>query len=393
MRHRTAARLAWGLWALSIVLAAVHVTLVILARHVHAAPGFGFPGSHAVLAAVFASVGVVVASRQPSNPFGWIFLAVGADFGVLGVALGYALVGLLSPHAPLPGAVIGAWLNTWLWFPAVIAVTTLVFQLFPDGRFLSPRWRRLGWITAIVAIVASIALALKPGPLEHFATANPFGINSPIVVNAAGVGFMLVNLAIIASVASLVVRYRRTNHVAREQIKWLAYAGVVAAVLIPVGDVFSTRFKIVDALILLAVLFIPIAMGIAVLRYRLYDIDRIISRTLSYAFLTGALGGMFALVVLVPTAAIGSGKTPGWLVAIATLVAFGLFRPLRRRFQNTVDHRFNRSRYDAIRTVESFSARLRDQVDLETLRDELTAIVGQTMQPSHVTLWLRPEET
>jgi hypothetical protein len=390
MTGRTARRLAWAAWSAALVLAAAHVALVVLARHVRASPGFGFPGFDAVLTVTFATIGATVASRQPSNPIGWIFVAVGLESGVQGVGLGYALNGILGPHAPWPGAAIGAWVNAWLWFPAIMVVTTLVFQLFPNGHVLSPRWRPLAWASGVLTILVSAGLALTPGPLENFAKiANPFGIDSPVVGVLGGAGFLAANIAIVLSAVTLVIRYRRAAHTEREQIKWIGYAGAVAAIVVPVGDFFS-QHKPVDVLIILAILFVPIAIGIAITRYRLYDIDRIISRTVSYAIVTGLLvGGYVAMVVVFNQASRPITGRSDIAVAASTLIVAALFVPLRRRVQNTVDRRFNRHRYDAANTIETFSVRLRDEVDIDTLTGELRDIVSRTMQPAHVSLWVK----
>jgi len=387
-RARAVAR---ALFAVSLALAASEVVLVALARHVRASPGFGFPGFGAVLTVVFASVGYVVASRQPSNPIGWIFVAVGVESGVQGAGLGYALNGILGPHTPWPGAAVGAWLNAWFWFPSIALVGTLVLQLFPNGRLLSYRWRPLAWASVGVTAIASAGLALTPGPLENFAKVdNPFGVHSPVIA-IANVGFVVSNLFIVLSAATLVVRYRRVRSAEREQIKWLAYAGVIAAVVLPAGDFWgANRYKPVDVLIILSVLFLPISIGIAVLRYRLYDIDRIISRTVSYAFVTACLVGAYVgLVVVFDEATRPLTGRSDLAVAASTLIVAALFVPIRRRVQSAVDRRFNRHRYDAAQTIEAFSARLRDEIDIHTLAAEIRDVVGRTMQPQHVSIWLR----
>jgi hypothetical protein len=385
-------RLAFSLWTISVVLAAGQVALFVQARHVKASPGFGFRGFDTILTVVFASVGAVVASRQPSNPIGWILSGVGVESAVQGFGYGYALNGILGPHAPWPGAVVGAWLNAWLWFPAILLVSALVFQLFPTGTFLSPRWRRVAWVTVGVMTVASAGLAATPGPLENFGNIqNPFALHSHAVASIGNGGFIASNLFIILGAAALVVRYRRAATTEREQIKWLAFAGTVAAVVLPLGDFFgANRYKAADFIIILSILFIPISIGIAILRYRLYDIDRIISRTVSYAIVTGLLvGGYIGLVVVFDQALRPVTGRSDAAVAVSTLIVAALFVPLRRRVQSAVDRRFNRHRYDAARTIEHFTARLRDQVDVGTLTDEIQAVVTQTMAPQHVSVWLR----
>jgi hypothetical protein len=384
------------MWTFSTALAASQLMLFVLARHVKASPGFGFRGFDTILTVVFASVGAIVASRKPSNPIGWILSAVGVESAVQGFGYAYALNGILGPHAPWPGAVLGAWLNAWLWFPAILLVSALVFQLFPSGRFLSPRWRRTAWGTVVVMTVASAGLALTPGPLENFGNVrNPFAVQSPAVTAVGNVGFIASNIFIVIGAAALVVRYRRAGTVEREQIKWLAYAGAVAAVVLPIGDLIGdpNRSKYVDVLIIGAILFIPISIGIAVLRYRLYDIDRIISRTVSYAIVTGLLVGAYiGLVISFDEATRTITGRSDIAVAASTLIVAALFIPLRRRVQAVVDRRFNRHRYDAVRTIDAFTSRLRDQVDIGTLTEDIQAVVTETMAPANVWVWLRREE-
>jgi hypothetical protein len=393
-------RLAWVLWSSTIVLAAAQVALLVMARHVRASPGFGFPGFLAILAIVFGTVGAVVASRQPRNAIGWIFVGVGLLAGIQGVGFAYALNGILGPRAPWPAAAVGAWLNAWIWFPAVMVGTAFVFMLFPNGRLLSRRWRTAGWIAGAVIAVTSALIALTPGPLENFeSTTNPFAVQSNAVRSLAELGFTVVNLVVLLGIGALVVRYRRSDRTGREQIKWIAYAGAVAAVALPAGDLIvgvgaDARHvglvKIADVLVILSFVFVPISIGIAILRYRLYDIDRIISRTVSYALVTGILVGAYiGLVVLFQQATRPLTGSSDLAVAASTLIVAAAFVPLRRRVQNAVDHRFNRARYDAAQTIEAFSSRLRGQVDLESLREDITGVVARTMQPDHVFLWLR----
>jgi hypothetical protein len=244
--------------------------------------------------------------------------------------------------------------------------------------------------------VASAGLALTPGPLENFGNVrNPFAVQSPAVTAVGNVGFIASNIFIVIGAAALVVRYRRAGTVEREQIKWLAYAGAVAAVVLPIGDLIGdpNRSKYVDVLIIGAILFIPISIGIAVLRYRLYDIDRIISRTVSYAIVTGLLVGAYiGLVISFDEATRTITGRSDIAVAASTLIVAALFIPLRRRVQAVVDRRFNRHRYDAVRTIDAFTSRLRDQVDIGTLTEDIQAVVTETMAPANVWVWLRREE-
>jgi len=384
-------KLAWAVWATTMALVPVQVTLLIVGRDTKAIGGFGFPGFTAILPTIIGSIGVVIATRQPRNAIGWIFLADGLLFSAQGTGYAYAKYGLLGPHAPLPAAAYGAWMNAWFWIPAVVTLATIVLFVFPNGALPSARWRWTIWWTAIAVPIASTFMAFAPGPLDNFPLAkNPLPVHNKTFSEVGSAAFLSLNLMIVVAAASLVVRYRRAGTTEREQIKWLAYAGLIAAVVLPFGDFYGSKYKPVDVLIILSILFIPISIGIAVTRYRLYDIDRIISRTVAYAVVSAILACVFILIVLAPTALIGSrSEAPSWLIATATLIVAMLFQRVRRRIQNGVDHRFNRARYDAARTIESFTARLRDEIDLDALQVEIGAVVRRTMQPSAVGVWLR----
>jgi hypothetical protein len=385
-------KLAWAIWAVTMALIPVQVTLLIVGRHTKAIGGFGFPGFASILPSVIGSIGVVLATRRSRNAIGWIFLGDGLLFAAQGAGYAYAKYGLLGPHTHWPAAVYGAWMNAWFWIPAVVTLATVVLLVFPDGALPSPRWRWTIWWIVLALPVACTFMAFASGPLDNFPLAkNPLGVHSSTLNRAGSIAFASLNVMIVVAAASLVVRYRRAGATEREQIKWLAYAGLINAIVLPIGDFFGAKYKTVDVLIILSILFIPIAIGIAVMRYRLYDIDRIISRTVSYAIVSALLAGIFILIVLAPTALIGSSShTPSWLVATATLVVALSFQRVRRRVQSGVDHRFNRARYDASRIIDAFAVRLRDEVDLRSLESELAAVVVRTMQPSQVGVWLAP---
>jgi hypothetical protein len=297
-----------------------------------------------------------------------------------------------------------AWVAHWIWWLLLSAVG-YVFLLFPDGRLLSRRWRPLAWLAGIGPATMAVGIALQPGPLEEFAVVrNPFGLEHledgglvGVLVNLLGVLAVLgVLLALVGAGASLVVRFRRTRGEQRQQLKWIAYAAALAAtaevtsiaVFLLVGPVPMA----VEVLVICALAAIPVAAGIAILKYRLYDIDRIINRTLVYGLLTALLGITYCGVVLVLGQLFGGIGTapPSWAVAGATLAVAALFQPARHRIQAAVDRRFNRRHYNAARTIEVFSARLRDEVDLDTLAAEVLSVVHQTMAPTTASLWLRP---
>jgi hypothetical protein len=294
-----------------------------------------------------------------------------------------------------------AWIAGWIWW-LLLGAVAYVFLLFPDGRLLSRRWLPLAWLAGFGPAIMAIRIALTPGPLEEFAVVrNPFGLAASELagdlLNLLGVlGVLGVLVALAGAGMSLVLRFRRTRGEQRLQLKWIAYAAALVATVqttsiaafLLVGPVSMA----VEVLVICALAAIPVAAGIAILKYRLYDIDRLINRTLVYGLLTALLATTYSVVVLVLGQLFGGIGTepPSWAVAGATLAVAGLFQPARRRIQAAVDRRFNRRHYDAARTIEVFSARLRDELDLDTLSAELLTVVHQTMEPTTAWLWLRP---
>jgi len=353
----------------------------------------------------FPMVGALIASRRPNNPIGWICLTVGFLFLLLGVSEYYSIYGVAKPGSvPFPIGV--AWLGNWLWMPAVGLFATYLFMLFPDGRLPSRRWRPLAWLSGAVIVVLSLGFGLAPGPVASLPRkiGNPFGLEGfPWLSDAANVSFPLLALCILASVVSLVLRYRRSRDEEREQIKWIAFAASVVGLLFLTGLVISLIYgskppswtRLLDTMTALSYTGVPIAVGFAVLKYRLYDIDIIINRTLVYVSLTLMLalvyfGGVTATQAIFRTLT-GQEQQPQLAIVVSTLVIAGLFNPLRRRIQSFIDRRFYRKKYDARKTLEGFSARLRDETNLGALSDELVGVVRETMQPVHASLWLRPD--
>jgi hypothetical protein len=357
------------------------------------------PGLNLALVLAFTAfmvVGAVIVAHRPDNPVGWIFSAIGllASTGVL--AMEYAEYALVTRPGSLPGAAVAAWFQWW-WLPMLGLILVFTLLLFPTGRLPSPRWRPVA-VTGAAGIVAAAVLSAVQPTLrlqnEDVTLRNPLGVAGvPDPEDGAlGAGlFVLLVACMLAAVVSVVLRFRRSRGVERQQLKWFTFA----AALLAVGQLLTTFLlpegELSDVLFGLTVAFVPIAAGMAMLRYRLYDIDRLINRTLVYGLLTGLLGlvyaaGAFAAGRLLDPA----GGESELAVALSTLVVAALFQPARRRIQAVVDRRFNRRKYDAARTIEAFSARLRDQVDLDTLSAELLAVADQTMQPTTVSLWLRP---
>jgi MFS family permease len=310
----------------------------------------------------------------------------------------------LDDGLDLPALAWAGWLNSLGFTLSYPLVGTFLLLLFPDGRLPSPRWRLVGWAAAGGIFLFSLGFALLPGPYyDYEGVENPLGIEAlePILGGAIILGGVTIGASTVASAVSLVVRWRRATGVARQQLKWISWAAImVGASFAVVAMTMATGYgeSVVNdvawtAGIAAIIAGLPVVTGIAILRHRLFDIDRIINRTLVYGLLTTMLGAAYLGLILasnsVVTGAAG-GDTPDLVIAGATLAVAALFQPLRRRIQRVVDRRFYRNTYDAARTINIFSARLREEVDLESLEGELRAIVRETMQPSHVSLWLRP---
>jgi hypothetical protein len=344
----------------------------------------------------FSVVGAVVAQHQPRNPIGWLFVALAGVEGWSTLSYGYAWYSL--EVAVLPAATYAAWFTTWasVLAPGFLAIC---FLLFPSGRLLSPRWRFATWFSLGLMAPVVARFALVPGPLADFpAVANPFGVAAlePLL----GLPEDLLYLPLLGcAAAALVVRLRRARGVERQQLKWFAYSAAMIPTFLLVGGALSAitnspddsavghAFAFLFALVLAG---LPVSAGLAILRYRLYDIDRLISRTLVYGLLTATLVATYLVSVLLFRVLLEP-LTGGSDLAVAasTLAVAALFRPVRGRIQHVVDRRFYRSRYDATRTVEAFAARLRQEVDLDAVTTDLRLVVRDTVQPAHVSLWLR----
>ena len=389
MTARSAARLAWSLCGGCVV---AGVGGVVVLRMLNGAAGLGSAPLLAALLA-FAVVGGLVASRQPRNPVGWLLLAVAVCMTVRLVGENYARYALITAPKPLPGGLYAAWVQ-WTWFGVVAILAIFLPLYFPTGRLLSPRWRPVLWLGIAYLSAAIVSNALQPGP-EEWLVGYPPQRNPVAYLPAAKPLLDVVGLAglcllpgVAGAIASLVVRFRRSRGIERQQLKWFTYAAALAPLPFVVYEVVPGAFELLLAVILPLV---PISVGIAILRYRLYEIDRIINRTLVYGLLTAVLGLSYAAGSLVFVLVAGTGTDPpSWLVAAVTLAAAAVFRPGRRRIQTAVDRRFNRRKYNATQTIQAFSTRLRDQIDLDTLATELLAVVDQTMEPTRVSLWLRP---
>jgi hypothetical protein len=426
--HRTSAWLAWSLAALCVGLFLSSVIVFVLARSARDVPSslatrltlidllVGVP----VL--VFPIVGVLIASKRPRNPIGWIFLANGLLFVLYGLINYLSMYGLARPGS-VPFPVGLAALTQWLWVPTVGLLPIFMVLLFPDGRLPSKSWRPLAWLSGIVIVSESIAEGLAPGPLSDMQALtnevvgevrNPFGIEGQTwLTNAANGLLVLLLVCILMSASSLVLRFRRSSGETRQQIKWITFAASVIGLVFvslmvislielyfaPEGwgsaDTAPPGVELLFYTMLLSFAGVPVAVGFAVLKYRLYDIDVIINRALVYGPLTVSLalvyfGGVTATQTLFRYLT-GQEQQPQLAVVVSTLAIAALFNPLRRRIQSFIDRRFYRKKYDTRKTLEAYSSKLRDETDIEALNEDLVGVVKDTMQPAHVSVWLRTD--
>jgi hypothetical protein len=387
---------AWAMVGIFVACLGVGVPLSVANGNFQRQPGFIVALTLAFTA--FMVVGAVIVARRPDNVIGWLFSAIGLLTATGTLAVDYAEYAYVTRPGSLPGALLAAWYQWW-WLPLFALILVFTPLLFPTGRLLSARWRPVAVAAAVATGLIAVGGALEPTlklQNENYTVHNPIGL-TVVPDEEAGrliaVLFGVLAFCAVAALGSLVLRFRRSRGVERQQLKWFTYAVALAILFqLVTARLPEGTSTVHDVLFGLTVAFIPIAAGIAVLRYRLYDIDRLINRTLVYGLLTASLGLGYAATVLVLGQVFGGigGEPPSWAVAGVTLAVAALFQPARRRIQAVVDRRFNRRKYHAARTVEAFSARLRDEVDLDALSAELLAVVDQTMQPTRALLWLRP---
>lgn len=375
---------------------AASVVLIALTLETPVPDNYGFSGIGIAIAVVVTAVGAAVALKQPANSVGWILLVCGFFAGLLGAAQAYAFYAIGTRGGALPGGDWALWV-TQLALPWSVGVlSTYLLLIFPDGRLPSRRWRPAAWYTGFVLVawpLLGALLAESVGPANVLSVRNP--VSLPVALRLTQdevrpIGLALVIPAAIMCAAAFIARFRGARGAERQQLKWVAYAvGLVVAGIVVVLPISFGR-KPLEIFQQLTVLALPVAVGIAILRYRLFDIDLLINRTLVYGATSAAIAAMFWLgtVALQPLLRpLTSGSELA--VAASTLVSFALFQPVRRRVQTAVDRRFDRSRYDAARALELFAERLRDEVDLDALRADLLGAVGESMGPAHASLWLR----
>jgi cytochrome b subunit of formate dehydrogenase len=388
---------AYAAIAITIIAAATTVALYVKTR----GTPVDLSGPRAVnvglgaVALAFAAVGALILVRRQVNAVGWLFAGIGVSLALSALAQEYAVFAVIGRSAPLFGGPTAAWLQQWSVLTCVTSGVGLLLLLFPDGRPVSRPWRAAAWAIAAGLLLFVLGYLVDPGPLQSpFSSVdNPFGIAGAhaVATVAIPVGFFLSVFAILAGALSVVLRFRRSRGVERQQVKWLAAVGVVFALALVANLLtLDTGESVAIAFLILVLVGLPIATGLAILRYRLYEIDVVINRTLVYGSLTALLAGAYVgLVLLFQLALHPLTGGSGLAIALSTLAVAALFRPARARIQALVDRRFYRRKYDAARTLEAFAARLREEVDLDALRVELASVVAETMQPAHVSVWLR----
>ncbi len=405
MRQRAAAWLAWSLVTISVALLLGGIALDLVTRSTVPELPFGGETEDGSLVAdlvtllTFSVVGAIIASRHPRNTIGWLFCSVGVTIGLNSFVGNYAEFWLASGFGTSSLGETAAWFSSWLWTLLVYAPASLLLLLFPDGRLPSPRWRPVAWGVALGTAGGVVGNALKAGPLVDFPQiANPYGVDSPVVWVLGVSGSIVAAGSMVASVVSLIVRLRRARSEQREQIKWLAYGGAVVVSGVCVGVLLIPESVPASIVVMsVSLLGLPVFTGIAIVKHRLYDIEVVINLTLVYAILSATLGvvyfGGIVLLQRVFAGLTGQEKLPQLAIVVSTLAIAALFNPLRRRVQAFVDRRFYRRKYDAAKILEAFSTRLRSETDLDALNSALVGVVRETMQPEHVSLWLRPDTT
>ena len=394
--YRAAAWLAWSLCTLSLALTSASLLLLVLNRSHPNTPVYDFWLENTVLPISFSIIGALIASRLPANALGWLFCAAACIAAVTHFSAEYAIYALLAQPDPLPAGVALAWLTSWVWI-LFIGCIALSFLLFPDGRMPGRRWTWLAWLSVLLTSVGVIWEAFSPGVMVSLGSIrNPLGIEG-LPSAYKPVQTIMFALLFVVTISTFVLRLRRAKGIERQQIKWPAYTAVMAAggsvLTYTVAEAIGARWLERTGFVILiaALVSFPISMGIAIVRYRLYEIDLLINRTLVYGSLTATLVTLYfgGIVVLQRVFVLLTGQQSALAVVASTLLIAALFTPLRRRIQRFIDRRFYRRKYDARKTLEAFSASLRDETDLDALSNDLVGVVRETMQPAHVSLWLR----
>lgn len=352
------------------------------------------------LGATYGAVGWLIATRQPRNAIGWVFLLIGASQGIDSFASLAAVQGLLVAPGSVPFATEWAWLASWGWAPGFTALVTYSLLLFPDGKLPSPRWRPVAWLAALTMLLLTLPPAAVTWTYRGLGLVNgtPDVAGDPLLdlgEQLQTIGILLIPVVAAASIASMVVHFRRSHGTERQQLKWFTYAAIPEiAFIVASGFVTWPPLVGIAAAIFIAPL-LPIAAAIAIQRYRLYDIDRIVSRTVAYTVVTGLLATIFVGSILLLQNVLQPFTKGGGTVAIAasTLAVFALFQPLRRRVQHAVDRRFDRARIDAERTTEAFAERLRADLDIDSVAEDLARTTSAAVAPTSLGIWIREPVT
>ena len=387
---------SWPVVATFVVIILEIVGAILLSTLIGGAPGSDATAYATVLFVLATgAVGTLIGLRRPGNTIGRLLRVAAFGFATGSLLVTYVEIAVYESGS-LPAGPLLVWLGD-LMFQLGFVVATFLLLLFPTGHLPSPRWKPVAWIAAIGMALMFAAVLFGPGAFEGLPIENPIALESasPVLRLLGEGGFYVTLVAILASVASLIVRYRQAVAEERQQLKWVALSVVVLAIGVAgtvVWDMINGSTELSDdtgnLVIALSLTVVPISIGMAILRYRLYDIDRIISRTVSYAVVTVLLGSAFAGLVFVLGGLLPS-QGGSLVVAASTLAVAALFNPLRRRVQSIVDRRFNRSRYDLSRTIEAFAQRLNTEVDLDQLGRELQFVAGESMHPKSMSLWIR----
>ena len=407
MNTRALRRLAWIVFATTVALFVVGIALAPTPGEQTGDWALSDVAAYLFVIATFSfsAVGVLIAVRLPKNAIGWLLLVIGFSWGLVIGTDGYLVRATQLSPGSLPNPSLVAAMSGWLWVPSIGLTGNYLILLFPDGHLPSSRWRPLAWISAGALLISSIGVLFSPGSLADVGLpgeSNPLGVESlEAVFDALQVTIALIPITIVASAVAMVGRFRRSRAEQRVQLKWLTAAGATVAFLYLVAMAGSLTYafsdsgpdpvwgQILDQIAVVSFGLIPIAIGMAILKHRLYDIDLIINRTLVYGALTALLAATYLGIVVLLQGVVPGASDSDLTIAGSTLAVAALFRPLRARVQSFIDRRFYRRKVDAQRTLESFTSRLRDDVDLDHLSADLIGVVTETMQPAHASLWLR----
>ena len=402
MSVRAVGAISWVVFPLVVVLTLGGIYLSVLNRAVDEPGAAGVVVSTLpdLVALGVLALGLLVAHGRPANPVGWIIAGTVVTAGLTDFVESYAVYALYTDPGSLPGGETMAWLSNWTFIPVLFAAPAMLFLLFPDGKLVSHRWRPVFWIVILTTLAAMTSAIFQPvlndPPFEG--VVNPLGFAPPqaLLAPLSYIGWPGMAASFLVAALAMILRLRRSRGVERQQLKWLA----AAAAVLPFASVSGVVLyylgyeSIAGFLAIFSIFPIFLAAGYAILRYRLYDIDLIINRTLVYGSLTATLvaGYVGTVVVLQRALVFFTGQESTLAVVASTLVIAALFNPLRRRFQAFIDRLFYRRKYDAAKTLEAFSIKLRDETDLDALGSDLVSVVRETMQPAHASLWLRPRE-